>query len=74
MANAYKCDRCGCLFESFDKNLNPIKDHTEDYTLEIKKIGRYVHTHDTRFDLCPNCYEKLAKFMDMCKVESEETE
>ena len=64
MSSAYKCDRCKCLYESFDRNLNPIKDPSEDYVLEVKKIGRYSHTKDKHFDLCPNCYEELAKFMD----------
>lgn len=64
MSSAYKCDRCKCLYEPFDKNLNPTNDHTEDYTFEIRKIGRYAHFADKQFDLCPNCYEELAKFMN----------
>ena len=72
--NAYKCDRCKCLFEPLDKNLNPTNEHVEDYKLEIRKIGRYSHLADKQFDLCPNCYEELAKFMNVqiC-AESEET-
>ena len=70
MARAYKCDRCGKLFESYDHNLNPTKDHSEDYILEIKRKGRYSFDRDRCYDLCPNCYKKFADFV-LLKVESE---
>lgn len=71
MSKAYKCDRCGTLYESYDRNLNPIKDHSEDYVLEIKKKGQYSNAHDKCFDLCPKCYKEFADFV-LLKVESEE--
>jgi len=74
MASAYKCDRCGKLYESYDKNLNPIKDHTYDYILEIRKKWQYSCKRDECFDLCPNCYKKLANFIECYMTESEETE
>ena len=74
MARAYKCDRCGILFESYDHNLNPTKDHREDYILEIKRKGRYSNAHDKSFDLCPECYEKFANFIECYAAESEDKE
>ena len=68
---AYKCDRCGKLFEGYDQNLNPTKDHSEDYVLKISKKGRYSNAHDKCFDLCPKCYKEFADFL-MLKVESKE--
>ena len=62
MASAYKCDRCGVLFESYDHNLNPTKEIEEDYGLYIKRIGRYSDRKNKTYDLCPKCYEELAKF------------
>lgn len=72
MARAYKCDRCGKLFEGYDQNLNPIKDPSEDYVLEIRKKWRYSCKCDKCFDLCPNCYKKFADLV-LLKVESEDT-
>lgn len=74
MAKAYKCDRCGKLFESYDRNLNPIKDHREDYILDVKRRGLYSNAHDKYFDLCPKCYEKLANLIQGYVAESEGTE
>ena len=72
MSRAYKCDRCRKLYEGYDQNLNPIKDHTEDYILEVMKIRPYSNAHNMKYDLCPKCYEELAKFMDGYKEKSEE--
>ncbi len=63
MSSAYKCDRCKCLFEPFDKNLNPTNDHIEDYELEIEKRGTYSDRKTKIYDLCPKCYEELVKFL-----------
>ena len=69
MAKAYKCDRCEDLFEAYDKNLNPTKDHRDDYIIEIKKRGIISNAHDRIFDLCPKCYKEITNFIFNSKGE-----
>ena len=50
MATAYKCDRCGKLFE---------RDCKPDLY-----ITRYIHCYgDTSIDLCPKCQSMLEEFV-----------
>ena len=52
MANAYKCDRCGALYESSTsrKKWNIAKD-----------CHPYGLLH---LDICDDCYSEFVKFMD----------
>lgn len=59
MSSAYKCDRCMEYFEAYDGNLNPMKDHTYDYIVEIRCKGRYSRERDKCLDLCPKCYKEI---------------
>ncbi len=52
MANAYKCDRCGKLFE---RDRRP--------SLTIQQQYSYCFGNTT-YDLCPSCQEKLEKFIE----------
>lgn len=52
MANAYKCDRCGALYEKYmtpRREYNVVKDN---------------HPYgDTYLDFCDECYARLMKFL-----------
>lgn len=53
MAEAYKCDRCGKLYESeVEKSARKFS---------IMKNIRYGYTS---LDICDDCYKEFVKFMD----------
>ena len=67
MSQAYKCDRCGKLYESemrtlTSKNYSVLKPHTINYT--IGNPGTYL-SHVA--DLCPKCQEQLELWMNPFK-------
>ena len=62
--NAYKCDRCGKLFEKppveylLENNSIYVKGL---YTIKVEKIPD-VYSHS--IDLCFECYKKLLDFLE----------
>ena len=64
MAQAYKCDRCGKLYECFSFG-------EDKYKFQDKVI--YASTgNGYNYDLCPTCKEDLAKFNIVFDVFSSE--
>lgn len=67
MSQAYKCDRCGKLYEAKErtlesKNYSVLKPHIINY--EISNPGTYLcHVAD----LCPECQSKLELWMSLFK-------
>jgi len=53
MANAYKCDRCGKLYEN--------EDEISKRNLVITKNIRYARLP---LDICNDCYAEFLNFMD----------
>lgn len=51
MANAYKCDACGCLYT--EKTLSMVS----------IVIDRHPYPVQTECDLCPKCQKKLEDFI-----------
>lgn len=61
MSHAYKCDRCGALYE---RNIE----------LYIHKHYICLENHpysDTEIDLCPNCQVELEKWLEERKESNE---
>ena len=61
MARAYKCDRCGKLYEPYEFS---------DYSEEIKFKERIINVSTlsgATYDLCPNCRIGLAEYMNQGK-------
>lgn len=63
MSQAYKCDRCGKLYEAKErtlesKNYSVLKPHTMNYILSNSSTYlRYVA------DICPECQSELEEWM-----------
>ena len=60
MASAKKCDRCGVLYETWFPNKKNDAYQFQDDIIEIGAEGYWGN-----YDLCPECYKKLVKFMKM---------
>lgn len=57
MANAYKCDRCGKLYENYDGIR--VVENGNGYNIMILAKGVNTYT----YDLCPGCMQKLVDFI-----------
>lgn len=55
---AYKCDRCGKLFEEYKGQ----------GTADFFNISRNPHMSDNCLDLCPNCNAELQEWVAKDKV------
>ena len=66
MANAYKCDVCGELYEYFD-GLSLCGRSKGFNSIELMHKGYYGRPEDNaylkRMDLCPTCCTKLNDFL-----------
>lgn len=59
--NAYKCDRCGALYERA--------------TVPDITVMKYNHGYgNERKDLCPNCQAALEQWLNKAEIEQEVTE
>lgn len=73
MSQAYKCDRCGKVYESQmrtlkSKNYSVLKPHIINY--EIGNPGTYL---SYVADLCPGCQEQLEEWMTLWKPKEEKS-
>lgn len=59
---AYKCDRCGVLYEPFEQ------------TLQCRRKG--LHGDFENVDLCVDCYDELFEFLQgvaIARIKNEKT-
>ena len=63
MTSAKKCDRCGQLYETWFPNKKNEAYQFRDNIIKIGTEGDWWN-YDL-YDLCPECYKKLVKFMKM---------
>ena len=74
MSQAYKCDRCGKLYEAKERTLaskkySILKPHIINY--EVSNPGTYLcHVAD----LCPECQSELEEWMRFEKPKEDENE
>lgn len=66
--NAKKCDRCGAFYERYTREAQPSDSDKIKKLLSLKRNG-FMITQDTGYcseniDLCPECFEKLLKWID----------
>lgn len=57
MSIAYKCDRCGKLYECYDEKAMQYANKPMIFTCSTS-----IHKHDHSADLCENCYESFMEW------------
>ena len=62
MANAYKCDRCGALYEPYGHSFGDRKAKFSCMAIASSDVwGPYDAT--VRYDLCPGCVRAILDFL-----------
>lgn len=66
MANAKKCDRCGRLYEHYDRGY----DGMDINGISLVEMGTFFGSHTTKMyiDLCPECLTELIEWIESYKA------
>lgn len=64
MSRAYKCDRCGALYESYEgENRDDVLKSTK---VMFRCTTKDRHYYDTQFfDLCQKCMKEILEIMNL---------
>jgi rubredoxin len=64
MSRAYKCDRCGALYESYEgENRDDVLKPTQ---VMFRCTTKDRHYYDTQFfDLCQKCMKEILEIMNL---------
>lgn len=65
---ARKCDRCGRLYEAKSANIDGERADAIAALMFYKEGSRW---HEEKYDICPNCLEKLKNWLEKNQEELE---